>query len=149
MKWGGNPSRLTGIRRACLTHHSLPESKKSSMDDLVSWLRVPTSTSGKTCLLGLLSWLKPLHTTSLRGSPKVFALGNAMNTLKDPKSSDPPMLLNATGEGVVVILAFVNQAAVDIRRGLQKIDGLASKSIDALLEVANKVYNRGRPLKTD
>lgn len=58
------------------------------------------------------------------------------------------MLLNATGEGVV-ILAFVNQAAVDIRRRLQKIDGQASKSIDALLEVANKVYNRGRPLKTD
>lgn len=49
----------------------------------------------------------------------------------------------------MVILAFVNQAAVDIRRRLQKIDGLASKAIDALLEVANKVHNRGRPLKTD
>lgn len=49
----------------------------------------------------------------------------------------------------MVILAFFNQAAVDIRRRLQKIDGLAGKSINELLDMANKVYNRGRLLKTD
>lgn len=82
------------------------------------------------------------------GIPKSICLGECHEHPQRSQVLRPPMLLNATGEGVV-ILAFVNQAAVDIRRRLQKIDGLASKSIDALLEVANKVYNRGRPLKTD
>ena len=40
-----------------------------------------------------------------------------------------------------VIMAFVNQAAPNIRRKLQKIDRLADRSIQELLEVAERVYN--------
>lgn len=46
-----------------------------------------------------------------------------------------------------VILALVNQAAPDIRKKLQKIDSLASKSISELMEVANKVYNSREEMK--
>ena len=40
-----------------------------------------------------------------------------------------------------VILAFVNQAALDIRRKLQKIDRLGEQSIQDLVRVAKRVFN--------
>lgn len=40
-----------------------------------------------------------------------------------------------------IIMAFVNQAAPEIRKKLQKIDRLADKSIPELLAIAKKVYN--------
>uniref|UniRef100_A0A8C6YUC6 Core shell protein Gag P30 domain-containing protein n=1 Tax=Nothoprocta perdicaria TaxID=30464 RepID=A0A8C6YUC6_NOTPE len=40
-----------------------------------------------------------------------------------------------------VILAFVNQAAPDIRKKLQKIDRLGEQTVQDLLKVAEKVYN--------
>lgn len=43
-----------------------------------------------------------------------------------------------------VILAVVNQAAPDIRKKLQKTDGLAGKSVNDLMGVANKVQARLR-----
>ena len=38
-----------------------------------------------------------------------------------------------------VLLAFVNQAAPDIRRKLQKIEGLREQTIQDLLKAAEKV----------
>ena len=40
-----------------------------------------------------------------------------------------------------VLLAFVNQAAADIRKKLQKIEGLGEQTIQDLLKVAEKVFN--------
>ena len=40
-----------------------------------------------------------------------------------------------------VLLVFVNQAAPDIRRTLQKIEGLREKRIQDLLKAAEKVFN--------
>ena len=40
-----------------------------------------------------------------------------------------------------VLLAFVNQAAPDIRRKLQKIEGLREQTIRDLLKAAEKVFN--------
>ena len=40
-----------------------------------------------------------------------------------------------------VLLAFVNQAAPDIRRKLQKIEGLREQTIQDLLKAAEKVFN--------
>ena len=40
-----------------------------------------------------------------------------------------------------VLLAFVNQAAPDIRRKLQKIEGLGELSIQDLVRAAEKVFN--------
>ena len=40
-----------------------------------------------------------------------------------------------------VLLAFVNQAAPDIRRKLQKIEGLGEQMIQDLLKAAEKVFN--------
>ena len=45
-----------------------------------------------------------------------------------------------------VLLAFVNQAAPDIRRKLQKIEGLGEQTIQDLLKAAEKVFNN-RPQK--
>ena len=45
-----------------------------------------------------------------------------------------------------VLLAFVNQAAPDIRRKLQKIEGLGEQTIQDLLKAAEKVLDdRGTP----
>ena len=40
-----------------------------------------------------------------------------------------------------VLLAFVNQAAPDIRRKLQRIEGLGEQSIQDLVRAAEKVFN--------
>ena len=40
-----------------------------------------------------------------------------------------------------VLLAFVNQAAPDIRRKLQKIEGLGEQTIQDLLKAAEKIFN--------
>ena len=40
-----------------------------------------------------------------------------------------------------VLLTFVNQAAPDIRRKLQKIEGLGEQAIQDLLKAAEKVFN--------
>ena len=40
-----------------------------------------------------------------------------------------------------MVMDFINQATPNIRYKLQKIDGLADKSIRELLAVAQRVYN--------
>ena len=40
-----------------------------------------------------------------------------------------------------VLFAFVNQAAPDIRRQLQKIEGLGEQTIQDFLKAAEKVFN--------
>lgn len=54
-----------------------------------------------------------------------------------------PMDPEAAKHRSAVVLGFVSQAAPDIRKKLQKTDGLAGRSINDLEEVANKVYNNG------
>uniref|UniRef100_A0ABI7ZV80 CCHC-type domain-containing protein n=1 Tax=Felis catus TaxID=9685 RepID=A0ABI7ZV80_FELCA len=56
-----------------------------------------------------------------------------------------PMDPEAPESKAAVILAFVNQSAVDIRRKLQKIDRLGEKSLQDLLVVAEKAYNNREP----
>ena len=41
----------------------------------------------------------------------------------------------------LVLLAFVNQAATDIKKKLQKIEGLREQIIQDLLKAAEKVFN--------
>ncbi|XP_054546762.1 uncharacterized protein LOC129145082 isoform X1 [Talpa occidentalis] len=53
-----------------------------------------------------------------------------------------PMDPEATENRAAVVMAFVNQAAPDIKQKLQRIDRLGEKSIRDLMEVAEKVYNR-------
>ena len=52
-----------------------------------------------------------------------------------------PMDPQADGSRAAVLLAFVNQAAPDIRRKLQKIEGLGELSIQDLVRAAEKVFN--------
>lgn len=52
-----------------------------------------------------------------------------------------PMDPTADEIKAAVMMAFVNQAAPDIKRKLQKIDRLGEKSLQDLLEIAEKVYN--------
>ena len=52
-----------------------------------------------------------------------------------------PMDPQAEESRAVVLLAFVNQAAPDIRRKLQKIEGLGEQTIQDLLKAAEKVFN--------
>ena len=56
-----------------------------------------------------------------------------------------PMDPEALESKAAVIMAFVNQSAIDIRRKLQKIDRLGEKSLQDLLVVAEKVYNNREP----
>uniref|UniRef100_A0ABI7WIQ1 Core shell protein Gag P30 domain-containing protein n=1 Tax=Felis catus TaxID=9685 RepID=A0ABI7WIQ1_FELCA len=56
-----------------------------------------------------------------------------------------PMDPEAPESKAAVIMAFVNQSAIDIRRKLQKIDRLGKKSLQDLLVVAEKVYNNREP----
>ena len=53
-------------------------------------------------------------------------------TPKDPEAEDTRSAL---------MMHFINQSAPDIRKKLQKIDGLGEKSIQDLMAVAEKVYN--------
>ena len=52
-----------------------------------------------------------------------------------------PMDPQADESHAAVLLAFVNQAAPDIRRKLQKIEGLGELSIQDLVRAAEKVFN--------
>ncbi|VFV47362.1 gag protein [Lynx pardinus] len=57
-------------------------------------------------------------------------------TLMDPEAPESK---------AAVIMAFVNESAIDIRRKLQRIDRLGDKSLQDLLVVAKKVYNNWEP----
>ena len=52
-----------------------------------------------------------------------------------------PMYPQADESRAAVLLAFVNQAAPDIRRKLQRIEGLGEQSIQDLVRAAEKVFN--------
>ena len=52
-----------------------------------------------------------------------------------------PMDPQAEASRAAVLLAFVNQAAPDIRRKLQKIEGLGEQTIQDLLKASEKVFN--------
>ena len=52
-----------------------------------------------------------------------------------------PMDPQADDSRAAVLLAFMNQAAPDIRRKLQKIEGLGKLSIQDLVRAAEKVFN--------
>uniref|UniRef100_A0ABI7W3G1 Core shell protein Gag P30 domain-containing protein n=1 Tax=Felis catus TaxID=9685 RepID=A0ABI7W3G1_FELCA len=56
-----------------------------------------------------------------------------------------PMDPEAPESKAAVIMAFVNQSAIDIRKKLQKIDRPGEKSLQDLLVVAEKVYNNWEP----
>ena len=61
-----------------------------------------------------------------------------------------PMDPQAEESRAAVLLAFVNQAAPDIRRKLQKIEGLGEQTIQDLLKAAEKVFdNRETPKETE
>ena len=52
-----------------------------------------------------------------------------------------PMDPQADESCVAVMLAFVNQAAPDIRKKLQKIERLGEQSIQDLVRAAERVFN--------
>ena len=52
-----------------------------------------------------------------------------------------PMDPEAEGTQAALIMYFVNQAAPDIRKKLQKLECLGEKSIQDLITVAERVYN--------
>ncbi|XDB67264.1 hypothetical protein AB1E18_019630 [Capra hircus] len=61
-----------------------------------------------------------------------------------------PMDSQADESRAAVMLAFVNQAAPDIRRKLQKIERLGEQSLQDLLRVAERVFNhRETPEQTE
>ena len=67
-------------------------------------------------------------------SPSAF-LERLMEAFKQYTPMDP----QAEESRTAVLLAFVNQAAPDIRRKLQKIEGLGEQTIQDLLKAAEKV----------
>ena len=74
-------------------------------------------------------------------SPAAF-LERLMEAFRQCAPMDP----QAEESRATVLLAFVNQAAPDIRRKLQKIEGLGEQTIQDLLKAAEKVFNN-RPQK--
>ncbi|KAK1338559.1 hypothetical protein QTO34_019212 [Cnephaeus nilssonii] len=56
-----------------------------------------------------------------------------------------PMDPEAPESKAAVIMSFVNQSAADIRKKLQRVDRLGEKSLQDLLEVAEKGYNNWEP----
>ena len=52
-----------------------------------------------------------------------------------------PVDPEAEGTRASLIMHFVNQAALDIRKKLQKLERLGEKSIQDLITVAERVYN--------
>ena len=52
-----------------------------------------------------------------------------------------PMDPEAEGTQAALIMYFVNQAAPDIRKKLQKLECLGEKSIQDLITVAERIYN--------
>ena len=52
-----------------------------------------------------------------------------------------PMDPQAEESRAAVLLAFVNQAAPDIRKKLQKVEGLGEQKIQDLLKAAENIFN--------
>ena len=69
-------------------------------------------------------------------SPAAF-LERLMEAFRQYMPMDP----QADESHAAVLLAFMNQAAPDIRRKLQKIEGLGELSIQDLVRAAEKVFN--------
>ena len=69
-------------------------------------------------------------------SPSAF-LERLMEAFRQYTPMDPQAEVSRTA----VLLAFVNQAAPDIRGKLQKIEGLGEQTIQDLLKAAEKVFN--------
>ena len=69
-------------------------------------------------------------------SPTAF-LERLMEAFRQYTPMDPQTEESHTA----ILLAFVNQAAPDIRRKLQKIEGLEEQTIQDLLKAAEKVFN--------
>ena len=69
-------------------------------------------------------------------SPAAF-LERLMEAFRQYTPMDP----QAEESHAAVLLAFVNQAAPDIRKKLQKIKGLGEQTIQDLLKAAEKVFN--------
>ena len=69
-------------------------------------------------------------------SPSAF-LERLMEAFRQYTPMDPQAEVSCTA----VLLAFVNQAAPDIRGKLQKIEGLGEQTIQDLLKAAEKVFN--------
>ena len=69
-------------------------------------------------------------------SPSAF-LERLMEAFRQYTPMDP----QAEESRAAVLLAFVNQAAPDIRRKLQKIEGLGEQTIQDLLKAADYVFN--------
>ena len=59
----------------------------------------------------------------------------------EPFRQYTPIDPQAEESRAAVLLVFVNQAAPDIRRKLQKIEGLGEQTIQDLLKAAEKVFN--------
>ena len=72
----------------------------------------------------------------LNESPAAF-LERLMEAFRQYTPMDP----QADESRVAVMLAFVNQAAPDIRRKLQKIERLGEQSIQDLVRAAERVFN--------
>ena len=75
-------------------------------------------------------------------SPSAF-LERLMEAFRQYTPMDP----QAEESRAAVLLAFVNQAAPDIRRKLQKIEGLGEQTIQDLLKAAERYLIIGRPQK--
>ena len=69
-------------------------------------------------------------------SPAAF-LERLMEAFRQYTPMDP----EAEGTQAALIMHFVNQAAPDIRKKLQKLECLGEKSIQDLITVAERVYN--------
>ena len=69
-------------------------------------------------------------------SPSAF-LERLMEAFRQYTPMDP----QTEESRAAVLLAFVNQAAPDIRKKLQKIEGLGEQMIQDLLKAAEKVFN--------
>ena len=52
-----------------------------------------------------------------------------------------PMDPEAPENQAAVVMSFVNQAALDIKKKLQKLEDLEGKQVQDLLQIAQKVYN--------
>ena len=86
---------------------------------------------------------KPTNLTELNlvrqepsGSQAAF-LERLMEAFRQYTPMDP----QAEESRTAVLLAFINQAAPDIRKKLQKIEGLGEQMIQDLLKAAEKVFN--------
>ena len=75
-------------------------------------------------------------------SPAAF-LERPMEAFRQYTPMDP----QAEESRAAVLLAFVNQAAPDIRRKLQKIEGLGEQTIQDLLKAAERYLIIARPQK--